>query len=348
MIDRIIAPAILATTFEDFKNSIQKIEHLFPYAHIDVMDGKFVPSISFQDIERINDLETEMEFELHLMVREPLREMEKWTLIKNVIRVIFHIETISDPTDCIAFVKQHWPQVGLALNPETPLSAIEPYINQVNAIQFMTVLRGGIPKLVLMAEFAADSADEARDMARDARAKLMDLSVQTRLAANEAESEKFWKIRREAFALLRKNMKGLYAAPFIDDFVVHPKDYPAFLPKLIGMLKEYGFIFAITGHIGNGNFHIFPMLALDDPKTPAIIRDLSKRVYTLVGEYHGSITGEHNDGIIRTPYLPMMFPPKMLELFAEVKRLFDPHDIFNPGKKVGMTEDDIGRFMRKS
>jgi FAD/FMN-containing dehydrogenase len=214
--------------------------------------------------------------------------------------------------------------------------------------ELLTVLRGGIPKLVLMAEFAADSADEARDMARDARAKLMDISVQTRLAANEAESEKFWKIRREAFALLRKNMKGLYAAPFIDDFVVHPKDYPAFLPKLIGMLKEYGFIFAITGHIGNGNFHIFPMLALDDPKTPAIIRDLSKRVYTLVGEYHGSITGEHNDGIIRTPYLPMMFPPKMLELFAEVKRLFDPHDIFNPGKKVGMTEDDIGRFMRKS
>jgi ribulose-phosphate 3-epimerase len=142
MIDRIIAPAILATTFEDFKNSIQKIEHLFPYAHIDVMDGKFVPSISFQDIERINDLETEMEFELHLMVREPLREMEKWTLIKNVIRVIFHIETISDPTDCIAFVKQHWPQVGLALNPETPLSAIEPYINQVNAIQFMTIHPG--------------------------------------------------------------------------------------------------------------------------------------------------------------------------------------------------------------
>jgi pentose-5-phosphate-3-epimerase len=52
MIDRIIAPAILATTFEDFKNSIQKIEHLFPYAHIDVMDGQFVKNTSFQDIEK--------------------------------------------------------------------------------------------------------------------------------------------------------------------------------------------------------------------------------------------------------------------------------------------------------
>jgi ribulose-phosphate 3-epimerase len=142
MIDRIITPAILASTFEDFKTSIQKIEHLFPYAHIDIMDGKFVPNISFQDIERINDLETEMEFELHLMVKEPLREMEKWTLIKNVIRPIIHIESVSNPADCINFAKQHWPQVGLALNPETPLSAVEPYIKQVNAIQFMTVHPG--------------------------------------------------------------------------------------------------------------------------------------------------------------------------------------------------------------
>lgn len=142
MIDRIITPAILASTFEEFKNSISKIEHLFPYAHIDVMDGEFVPNKTFPDIERINDLDTEMEFELHLMVKEPIQEMEKWLLIKNIFRIIIHIEAVSNPTDCIAFAKQHWPQVGLALNPETPLSAVEPYIKQVNAIQFMTVNPG--------------------------------------------------------------------------------------------------------------------------------------------------------------------------------------------------------------
>ena len=142
MINRIITPAILATTFEEFKTALNKTERLFPYVHLDIMDGRFVPNKSFEDIERINELDTEMEFELHLMVKEPLREMEKWTLIKNVIRPIIHIESVSDPTDCIAFAKQHWPQVGLALNPETPLSAIEPYVKQVNAIQFMTVHPG--------------------------------------------------------------------------------------------------------------------------------------------------------------------------------------------------------------
>lgn len=211
-----------------------------------------------------------------------------------------------------------------------------------------TVLTGGIPKLVLLAEFAADTEDEARELARAARLSLHDLPVQTRLAANETESAKFWKIRREAFALLRKNMKGLTAAPFIDDFVVHPADYPAFLPRLNALLDSYGFIYAITGHIGDGNFHIFPMLDLSNPRAVHIIRELSRKVYELVGEFHGSITGEHNDGIIRTPYLYMMYSPKMLELFAETKKIFDPTGIFNPGKKTGMTEADIEKYVKKA
>jgi FAD/FMN-containing dehydrogenase len=58
-------------------------------------------------------------------------------------------------------------------------------------------------------------------------------------------------------------------------------------------------------------------------------------VYKLVFQYHGSITAEHNDGLIRTPYLEEMYGPKIAELFKEVKTIFDPLDIFNPGKKVG-------------
>jgi FAD/FMN-containing dehydrogenase len=64
------------------------------------------------------------------------------------------------------------------------------------------------------------------------------------------------------------------------------------------------------------------------------VNELSDRVYTLVGEYHGSITGEHNDGLIRTPYLHKMFDSEMLSVFQEIKEIFDPHRIFNPHKKV--------------
>ena len=75
------------------------------------------------------------------------------------------------------------------------------------------------------------------------------------------------------------------------------------------------------------------------------VLELEEKVYRLIAKYKGSITGEHNDGIVRTPYLPLMFSPRMIELFAEVKKIFDPLNILNPGKKVGGTVADIERSM---
>jgi FAD/FMN-containing dehydrogenase len=206
-------------------------------------------------------------------------------------------------------------------------------------------LTGGIPKLVLMAEFAEDSGEEALRKAEEARASLDGLAVRTKIARTEAQTAKYWTIRRESFNLLRKHVRGMYAAPFIDDIVVHPDDYPRFLPELDALVQGHRFIYTIAGHIGDGNFHIIPLEHMDDPAARAEITDLMPKVFSLVAKYHGSITGEHNDGIIRTPYLPLMFGENMVKLFAEVKQIFDPQGIFNPGKKVGGTVDDIKRSM---
>lgn len=210
------------------------------------------------------------------------------------------------------------------------------------------VLRGGVPKLVLMAEFSEDTHREALVKAEAARASLMPLGLQTSIKRDEAAAAKYWKIRRESFALLRKNAKGLYAAPFIDDFVVPPDTYPEFMPELYALLAEYDLLYTIAGHIGNGNFHIIPLMDLSDPKVRDIILELSPRVYELVIRYGGTTTGEHNDGIIRTPYLPQLFGAEMVELFEKTKMIFDPTDLFNPGKKVRGTFADIERDMLKS
>ena len=209
---------------------------------------------------------------------------------------------------------------------------------------WMTLI-GGIPEIVLMAEFAEDTHEAAMEKVRQTRIKLTGLALRTTIAQSEVQAKKYWAIRRESFALLRKNMKGLYAAPFIDDFVVHPDDYPQFLPELNALLNQYHFIYTIAGHIGDGNFHIIPLMDLSREKDRADILELSQKVYGLVAKYHGSITGEHNDGIIRTPYLDTMFSPKILDLFVQVKHIFDPLNILNPGKKVGGTIADIERSM---
>jgi FAD/FMN-containing dehydrogenase len=93
---------------------------------------------------------------------------------------------------------------------------------------------------------------------------------------------------------------------------------------------------------------VIPIMRLSDPKTPEIIEELSKQVYDLVLSYGGSITGEHNDGLIRSPFLREMYGDKMYALFGRVKRLFDPDGIFNPRKKVGADLSYAFAHLKKS
>ncbi len=203
------------------------------------------------------------------------------------------------------------------------------------------VLRGGVPKLILMAEVTGDDDRELEERARAIQNAIRPFKFETKIARSKGEIEKYWKIRRESFALLRNHVKNKRTAPFIDDIIVSPHDMPAFLPELQEILSHYKLDYTIAGHAGNGNFHIIPLMDLNNPFSSDIILDLSQKVYALVAKYKGSITAEHNDGIIRTPYLSYMYPPEILDLFKQIKAIFDPLNIFNPGKKVGGSFDYI-------
>lgn len=195
----------------------------------------------------------------------------------------------------------------------------------------------GMPKLILLVEFAGSTEAEIDAQANKLLPDLKKFPYKVRSTTSQAESEKYWDIRRESFALLRKHVHGKHTAPFIDDIVVQPELLPEFLPKLEKILGRYPITYTIAGHAGNGNFHIIPLMDFSDPKTSEIIMHLSKEVYDLVVEYKGSITAEHNDGIIRTPFLLQMFGPETNAMFEKTKQIFDESNIFNPGKKVGGT-----------
>jgi FAD/FMN-containing dehydrogenase len=203
-------------------------------------------------------------------------------------------------------------------------------------------LTGGIPKLILLVEFRADTQKEALDKAQKlaAEAKQNRQHIGVRVVKNEAGARKYWAVRRESFNLLRSKVRGQRTAPFIDDFVVPPLRLPEFLPKLNDILSQYKLTYTVAGHVGDGNFHIIPLVDPKDPTLAKTIDELSHKVYDLIISFEGSITGEHNDGWVRTPYVQQMFGPEMYALFLEVKKIFDPHNIFNPGKKVGSTFSD--------
>ncbi|MEI6400118.1 MAG: FAD-binding oxidoreductase [bacterium] len=198
---------------------------------------------------------------------------------------------------------------------------------------------GGVPKLVMIAEFTGNNLDEVERATRNAQKQIASFGFKTRVTKSKADGEKYWRMRRESFNMLRKHVKGKHTAPFIDDVCIKPEFLPVFLPRLNALLAEYKLVYTIAGHAGNGNFHIIPLMDFTDTHTKEVIMELSEKVYDLVREFNGTITAEHNDGLVRTPYLGKIFSPEILNLFKQTKELFDPENIFNPNKKVGTTKE---------
>ena len=279
---------------------------------------------------------------------------------KNALVVMF-LKEISNLGEIVADVVQHRPESFESYDDQTLQMAVRFMPGMLKkmsrgagsrfagignivrlALQFLPELwmaiTGGMPKLILIAEFTGDSQEEVNEKAslleREVQGKF---HIKTRICRSEAEVQKYWTIRRESFALLRQHVSGKATAPFIDDIAVLPEKLPKFLPELNQILNKYKdkIVYTVAGHMGNGNFHIIPLMNLADESQRAIIPKLSDEVYDLVLRYGGTITAEHNDGLIRTPYLEKMYGKDVIALFQDVKNIFDPLNIFNPRKKVG-------------
>lgn len=163
--------------------------------------------------------------------------------------------------------------------------------------------------------------------------------ISAHIVRTEREAKKYWVFRRESFNLLRSKLKDVRTVPFIEDVVVHSRDLATFLPKFEEILDAEGLVYTIAGHVGDGNIHVIPLMKLRDEKSIDQIKSISDKVYTLVQQYGGSLSGEHNDGLIRSPFLHYMYTDKMLDIFKQLKHAFDPMNIFNPNKKIDVTWD---------
>ena len=169
---------------------------------------------------------------------------------------------------------------------------------------------------------------------RDVVKKISSRNVRARIVTNPDEAEMFWQIRRASYTLSKFQDSNRRPAAFLEDMTVPPENLSRFFIQIKRLFKEYNVEAAVHGHGGNGHFHFYPLLDFTKKTTPRLIEKMAEAFYDTAIKFHGDICGEHNDGIIRTPFLDKMFSKQMLSIFEQTEHIFDPDDIFNPGKKV--------------
>lgn len=136
-----ISPSILSADYDNINQDIAQIELYSDMIHIDMMDGIFVPNVSF-DIDFIRNLRTKLPLDIHLMVKEPTYEYIDQFDGLNVEYITIHYEAVSDISDILLYIIKKGIKVGLAIKPNTRVDDIIPYLDQIDMLLVMTVEPG--------------------------------------------------------------------------------------------------------------------------------------------------------------------------------------------------------------
>jgi FAD/FMN-containing dehydrogenase/Fe-S oxidoreductase len=194
----------------------------------------------------------------------------------------------------------------------------------------------GEPEALLMVEFQGDDAGEVRSRVFRLKDRLREVSGLTAAvpAIDPALRDPLWSMRSAAAPLVYGIPGDRKPIAFVEDCAVDPARMPEFATRFRELLLRHGTDGAFYGHASVGCLHIRPMLDLKRPAEVAVMRRISEEVVALTREFGGSLSGEHGDGLARSEWNRAMFGPQVYEAFRQVKRAFDPDNLFNPGKVV--------------
>ncbi len=189
---------------------------------------------------------------------------------------------------------------------------------------------------VLLVEFQADTLDEVYARLAQTVALVKDklrLAAGAYIAADSLDHELLWQLARHYTPTLYR-LRGLTRPlPFVEDIAVPPESLPEFLPRAQQIFRQEQTTTSLFGHVGHGQLHFRPFLDLANSEDISRMDLLADQLYEEVWRVGGTISGEHGDGLSRTPFVARQFGP-LASAFREVKQLFDPNYLLNPGKIV--------------
>lgn len=191
----------------------------------------------------------------------------------------------------------------------------------------------GDPGALLIVEFAEQNMDlilaKATAMEEDMKANGFGYHFPL---VTGADIKRVWTLRKAGLGVL-SNMPGdAKPVPVIEDTAVHPDLLPDFIDELNLVLKRMDLECVYYAHIATGELHLRPILNLKDKTDVVKFKEIAFETAKLVKKYKGSLSGEHGDGRLRGEFIPMMLGGANYQIFRDIKRLWDPNGVFNPGK----------------
>lgn len=198
----------------------------------------------------------------------------------------------------------------------------------------------------LLVEQSGDSAAVVQDKITNTLSAVGDLASHATVFTDPIQQARLWKSRKDAVPLLNRQKSDAHPLAFIEDVSVPASQLDKYIAGMEQISRRYGFPMAYYGHAGDGELHIRPYLDLRKAPDIQAMRDIASQVYELAWSLGGSISGEHADGLLRAAFIRRQYGEQYYQLLKEIKSLFDPKNILNPGKIINDDPDIMVKNLR--
>jgi FAD/FMN-containing dehydrogenase/Fe-S oxidoreductase len=194
----------------------------------------------------------------------------------------------------------------------------------------------GDPAATLCVEFYGDKKEDLppRLVALEEDLRARKLGYRYHTDTDPVTQARIWSLREAALGLSMAMKEDAKSISFVEDTAVAPEKLSAYIGRFLEIVREHGTTAGVYAHASVGCLHVRPVVNLKTAEGVAKFESLANAVANLVLEFGGALSGEHGDGLVRGPFMRQMFGDTLYEAFREIKRTFDPHGIFNPGKIV--------------
>ncbi len=213
--------------------------------------------------------------------------------------------------------------------------------------RLLILVRGGDPEAAalvphaaeaaLLIEYEADSPAAAQAAAADLADRLHRserLTLQALVAVTEADVARFWRLRESVLPSLYGLRGGAQPVAYVEDVGVPPESLPAYLHRVQEVLQRHETTASFLVHALTGQVHTRPFLDLSRPDNVARLQAIAEDVYALALDLGGTISAQHGTGLARTPWVARQYG-RLYPILRELKAIFDPRHVLNPGKIVG-------------